>query len=747
MDSKVVSRRVPGCVAAGCLSLALVFAGASTAPAGSSAADTRGKSTLEQKIVPDDSAGYNQLKLEMAQGGYVVREDGIGTAQTGREGRRKSLLYFGQLSDFQLADEESPARVEVLDTGPFASAWRTNDALLAHQAEAMIRQINAFAPASPLKDGDGRRRPMDFTINTGDIADSQQRNETEWVRTLAEGGPLAPGSGVDPATSGDPLCAALDAANLIADDDAPENYTGVQDYSDYVEGTRQYYDPNQPAGAFADWPKYPSLMDAAQAEFTAKGLDVPHYVTFGNHDALVQGNAWANAFYETVATGCVKPLTPFITDPGSFGDSFEDIAALDLAGVQGLLASDPTKIALVPPDPNRQFVSKLQYKEIWRTGTQEDGHGFDYVDPDEEADSGGSAGYYSWSPKPGIRFISVDTVSEAGVIGPSADGNIDHPQYLWLTEQFEAAEEDDELVVLFSHHAIPSLTANVADELAPPCNGPADSHGHDVNPGCDLDPRSSEPIHLGADMTELLHDYPNVIAWVAGHSHQNTVDAYPNPSGDGGFWSIRVAAEADWPQQSRLLEIFDNKDGTLSIFGTILDHASPAAAAAAETDASTLDALDLASIGRTIGYNDPQYGGESCNPTCEGDADDRNVELLVADPREGGGGKKCSTSVPGTKGDDRLRGTAASERIRGKLGDDRVAGRGGDDCLKGGLGRDRLVGGKGTDKIRAGGGNDVIRARDGVAETLRCGQGRNDVARGDAADDFRNCERVRQPSS
>ena len=88
-----------------------------------------------------------------------------------------------------------------------------------------------------------------------------------------------------------------------------------------------------------------------------------------------------------------------------------------------------------------------------------------------------------------------------------------------------------------------------------------------------------------ADLTALLHDHPNVIAWVAGHSHQNTVDPYPNPSGTGGFWSIRVAAEADWPQQSRLLEIFDNEDGTLSIFGTILDHASPATAAAGGTDA------------------------------------------------------------------------------------------------------------------------------------------------------------------
>ena len=130
-----------------------------------------------------------------------------------------------------------------------------------------------------------------------------------------------------------------------------------------------------------------------------------------------------------------------------------------------------------------------------------------------------------------------------------------------------------------------------------------------------------------------------MVAWVAGHSHENTIDPYPNPSGTGGFWSVRVAAEADWPQQSRLLEIFDNEDGTISIFGTILDHASPATAAEGGTDASTLDALDFASLGRSIGYNDPQYGGEACNPVCEGGPGDRNVEPLLSDPREGGGGR------------------------------------------------------------------------------------------------------------
>ena len=442
-----------------------VAVGAAAAPAGSQdPVDTLGKTTVDQRLIPDDDGGFRNLGLGPGEG-YVLREQGVGTARAGREERRRSLLYVGQLSDFQLADEESPARVEFLDFGPFSAAWRPWEAMNAHVDDAMIRQLNAFAGASPVPAGDGSRRPMDFTVNTGDIADSQQLNETEWVRTLMEGGELRPGSGINPASSGDPLCTALSALGLIADGNAPQRYTGVQDADDFVEPPLgQFYDPDDPRGAFGDWPQYPGLLDRTQEAFEAAGLDVPSYVTFGNHDALVQGNAAANAAYELVATGCLKVMLPAAADPQTLE---EGLGALDLSNLLNLLATDPAELMFVPPDPKRRFVSKEQYKQVFRTGGQQDGHGFEFIDPAEEAASNGAAGYYSWSPEPGFRFISLDTVSEAGVIGVSDKGNVDHPQFQWLRGELTEATQNDELVVLFSHHGIPSLNADVPDEIAP----------------------------------------------------------------------------------------------------------------------------------------------------------------------------------------------------------------------------------------------------------------------------------------
>ncbi|MDX6698660.1 MAG: hypothetical protein QOE65_2057 [Solirubrobacteraceae bacterium] len=583
------------------LAIALAALAGLSAAVAHAATDTEGKTTVQQTIRGTNGAGFDGLSLGPGRT-YLVRDLTGSRAQAGREARRRSLLYFGQMTDFQLADEESPARVEFLDIGntPFTAAWRPHEALMPAVVDSSIRQMNHFADGSPLSGA-----KMSFVLTTGDSADNQQRNETKWVVGLLEGATVNPNSGVNNPPPGCPA------------EGATPKYTGVQDYADNPPGNQSFYDPNDPRGPWATWPKYPGLMDRAEQPFQAAGLKVPSYVAFGNHDGLAQGNQKATAGFEAIGTGCAKPLG---------GDQ--------IGGGTG------APVMPVPPDPDRAYVSKPEYKALHRTGRQADAHGFAYVDPAELAASNGAAGYYSWSPAPGFRFIAMDTVSEGGVAGPSADGNLDDPQFRWIERQLQQATARDELVVLFGHHPVRSLTANVPDETPPQCTTPGP---HDPNPGCDLDPRDSQPIHLGADLVKLMERYPHAIAYVAGHTHENKVTAFPRPGGSG-WWGIETAAEADWPQQERLIEVFDNRDGTLSIFGTPLDTQAPTQIPGAGS-ALAFTTQDLAALARTMAFNDPQNGGR----TGEGKAEDNAVELLLRDPRRSPGGAACrDTFAPST---------------------------------------------------------------------------------------------------
>jgi uncharacterized repeat protein (TIGR01451 family) len=655
-----------------CVAVAMT---AAVAYAMHAAIDTEGHTTLEQTIAAiDPDADYTNLNLGPGDPPVVRDAAAEGTpavppASAGRAAVRQSLAYFAQFTDFQLADEESPARVEFLDPGP-SSAHRPQEALTGYEIDYSVKQVNEFAGASPITEGGGTRNSMDFTLLTGDNADNNQRNESVWVRELMEGGtPINFNSGsTDPTLYNDPVedllpgCGPVDPLTLPAE----PVYTGVQDYDDYAEANPPlYYDPDDPRGQYAAWPTYTGLMDRAQAlSITPVGLDnpntgapgdLPSYVTNGNHDVLVQGNEDAVQEFERIAVGCEKILastaqpSPGILDPN-------------------ILLQPPSQTMTVARDPDRRFVSRPQIRAIF-SGEDND-HGFGFVDPVEAAASThpvvgqSAASYYAWDPPetPGFRFISIDTNSEGGqtaegVACGSSNGNIDDPQFQWLDRELQAAQAKDQLIVIYGHHPVRSMCSEVPDENAAPCTvtddgfgtHPSDTPTHDVNPGCDLDPRISDPIHLGEDpqmgdpresFVELLDQYPNVIAYVAGHTHENNLQLFPRTGGASAWWGIETSAVVDWPTQSRLIEVMDNRNDSLSVFGTLIDHASdPTAPGSGNAcgvtpscaDGDGFDANQLSSIGRTLAYNDPQGGPGGGG---EGADADQNAELLLHDPRE-----------------------------------------------------------------------------------------------------------------
>ena len=606
------------------LAAALAVALAPLVALGTSAsADT----TLQAKLSPAGGAGYQPLVAVRGER-YLVRRGGSAKARKRRASDRRSLLMFAQLTDPQIVDEASPARVDFADSagGEIKSSWRPQEALGLQVFDQTVRSVNANR-RSPVKQGNGRRARLKLAITTGDLADNQQLNETRWFRDVLNGGRIDPFSG-KPIGAGNE-CGAASAAEVDAINAAvaARQYTGVQDYDDYADAPDDrkagFWDPEfAPPGSspYAAFPRYPGLMERAQAPFTAAGLKVPWYISRGNHDGLIQGNAPASTeLFRLIATGCLKVLPSASFDPKQFEGASDDelFAAFgDPAFIQQLLSSG----RYVAPDPDRRIVSKAEYRRLV-------GHGFSRTPRAQLRASKGTASFYAFTPRRGIRFVSLDTVAEGG----GQSGNLDHPQYRWLQGELKRARKRDHLVVAFGHHTLETMNNARTDENAGRCDT-ADE------PGCDTDPRSSRPLHRGTrgrrTVRALFAGNPNVIAYVAGHTHANAVRFYRGKRGRG-FWEINTASHIDWPQQSRLIEIMDNGDGTLSLFGTLVDHAAPVTAPDAGP-ASAFSPAQLASLARTLSFNDPQREGlEGTEGTAEktGRRRDRNVELVVRDPR------------------------------------------------------------------------------------------------------------------
>ena len=597
----------------------------------SPAASARTRTTLSQTIADRD----RNNRLEPASGeNFVVRDD-LGAAAPLRARTRLPLFFFGQLTDTHIVDEESPARVEFLDRykGPFTSAYRAQEAMSPQVHNEMVGQMrNTTSPV------DGRQ--LQLAIATGDNSDNTQLNETRWFVDLMDGDTVVdPNSGV-PGTCGVPPGHLYDGVRGGNEYYEPDASPGAEAGADNVDGPG--YSPNQSenereALRTSSVRDFPGLFERANEPFRAVGFeDIPWYGVFGNHDALVQGNAPRQAVYNAIATGCEKPSRL------STGAEAE-VAALAEGGFTAEETSRAYDIALrdmaegggsaqtVPSDPARQLLKKAEYmEEHCRTTGRPRCHGYERrVHPE--------MGYYSFEPHPRLRFIVLDTIAEMGGDG----GNVDHVQFTWLHDELAAAERAKQFALVFAHHSLETMSQPPLSVFG------AGDQGGDANPavhyGLGPDPTLTQPCTLtdpalpptpDETLRCLLLRHPGAVAFVNGHEHNNRITPFERRPGAGraagGFWEINTAAHIDWPEQSRVIDVVDNRDGTLSLFGTILDHAAAPNPGEGEATGSS---SRLASISRELSYNDPDSSnGEDGRGDARGSREDRNVELLVRSP-------------------------------------------------------------------------------------------------------------------
>ncbi len=307
--------------------------------------------------------------------------------------------------------------------------------------------------------------------------------------------------------------------------------------------------------------------------FIPQGLDVPWYWVTGNHDVLVQGNFPTDAYHNaqaigTEATGGTRnyrlPGAPITQD---------DVIA------------DPKRALLQRQD----MISKV----IASTGKSGPaGHGLGSY-----AQQSSKAFYTADFPGSPIRLLVVDIAAETG-----GDSAVLHRSDLegFVKPALAQAQTDGKYVVIASHH---------------PSGSFSDGSGEGGTQQADA--------VLGPEWTALLAANPQVIAHFAGHTHQHQINFITGAASGtdagaptAGYWEVQTSAIADYPHQFRVIEIWDEDNGMLSIRTIAGDWSTDGDAVAAQ--------------GKTLGMVD--FDAAWVTGPKAGTLTDRNVALWSKKP-------------------------------------------------------------------------------------------------------------------
>ncbi|MCZ7529842.1 MAG: TIGR03767 family metallophosphoesterase [Acidimicrobiia bacterium] len=537
--------------------------------------------TLLSTIALTGTGAYRAL-ANAAGEPFLVRDD-LGTvAGPDRASDRRSILFFGQFTDTHLIDAQSPARLEWTfspDAGTPSGAIRAQDTLTVAVLDQMVRAMNAV-PESPVTGA-----PMAVGVVTGDNTDGKAGSELRWYIDVLDGKSVTPNTG------------------------AKDEYEGVQAW----EGTDYAWHPDDPskdAWGMHGYPSYEGLLQAAvSTEIDSPGLSVPWLAVSGNHDMLWQGNFRRLDVTSDYATGDLK-----LSKSDAFGGALllaetptgeKDVGKAETA-LAGLTAGEG--VEKVTADESRKIYTVEEFVDAHLESPDNPGpvgHGFT-----DDNKLNGTA-YWARDEGPAVRFIGLDTNNHFF----GADGSLPGDQYDWLENElqtnssryFDSSGNEqthnakDRLIVVISHHTSFTMDNTVQDPEKP-----------------------EQKLYTGKEITDLFLRYPNVIAWVNGHTHTNTILPHSSPHvKNTGFWEINSASCIDYAQQQRLVDVVDNRDGTLSIFAIVLDHAGPAS-----TNGSGYSVERMASISRELAAN--QWFDDPLAKL--GKAEDRNTELLLSAP-------------------------------------------------------------------------------------------------------------------
>ncbi|MGW2488801.1 TIGR03767 family metallophosphoesterase [Streptomyces sp. NPDC001606] len=485
----------------------------------------------------------------------VVRGE-LAAAKAGRAERRTALAAFVQFTDLHLMDVQHPLRWEFLRSYD-RHAWRPQEALTVPGAIALVERVNALRGA-PVTGA-----PLHFVMTTGDNTDNNAHSELEWFMKVMSGGRITPNTG------------------------DPRHYEGVQN-----SGLKLFW---QPGAAVRDhdkalgFPQLPGFLDAAIREVRSPGLNLPWYSTVGNHDALPLGayGSHGDPYLAEAAVGGRKLMEVPAADAKKLEAAINNGTDPKGSIYRDFLKAHARSMRSVTPDERRAPYTPADYLKAHLDpayrGHGPVGHGY------SSANLAAGTQYYAFRISEDVIGISLDTTDPGG----HYEGSVGTAQLNWLDRTLK--ENKDAYAVVFSHHTSTSMENTRPDPARP-----------------------REKRHGGAEVVSLLSSHRNVLAWINGHVHKNVVTPHRS-SGGHAFWEISTASHIDFPHLARVIELTDNKDGTISVFTTLIESAAPH-----RTDFTDLSQTGLAALYRELAYN--ARGGST---SLAGTAADRNTELVL----------------------------------------------------------------------------------------------------------------------
>ena len=304
-----------------------------------------------------------------------------------------------------------------------------------------------------------------------------------------------------------------------------------------------------------------------QKPYKAAGLNkaIPWYQTLGNHDHFWMGSIPVDHslradLRQSYLSGEVFATGDVLSDPREIDSRNYYVGVIDGSTPYGDIKhagpvgdfNNPPKVAA---DPDRRSLLKNGWlQEFFNTSSTPVGHGFNPADDEE------GFACYSFVPKPNVPLKVIvldDTQNEnSGSVDLHGHGFLDAGRWNWLKKELADGTAAGQLMIIAAHVPIGVEVTAPNSEM-----------------GWWTDPQNAVTL---PELIEELHSHPNLIMWMAGHRHLNTVKAFVSPDPtrpEKGFWHVETPSLRDFPQQFRTFEIYRNSDATISIVATDVDPA------------------------------------------------------------------------------------------------------------------------------------------------------------------------------